>query len=107
MAAKGEEAIGSMGEDSALLANVLLHEGTHFGQFLDGLMQQSLDSPPTATGTDIEFRSFWNQSFQWEQVREDFAPFDTPLEQSNETWYQDAIRGEANLRAAIDIVYGF
>ncbi|MCG3176026.1 MAG: hypothetical protein MOGMAGMI_00964 [Candidatus Omnitrophica bacterium] len=89
-----------IGEDSGLLAAVLVHEGTHFQQFLDGSIQDNTNST-----VDIEFTAFWNEAVYWDKVRSDFLPIDTVLEQELETAYQVALQGEAALRAFIDALY--
>jgi prepilin-type N-terminal cleavage/methylation domain-containing protein len=89
-----------MDEETELLATVLIHEGTHFQQFLDGdSMNPNLDV------IDRELRAFWNMSTYWGTVRAGFLPIDTPLEDANEDAYQAALQGEAVLRAYIDQFY--
>lgn len=89
-----------IGEDAGLLAAVLVHEGTHFQQFLDGAIFDNTNSV-----VDIEFTAFWNEAVYWDKVRTPFLPIDTALEQELETAYQTALQGEAALRAFIDALY--
>lgn len=89
-----------IGEDAGLLAVVLVHEGTHFQQFLDGSLFDNTNST-----VDIEFTAFWNEAVYWDKVRTPFLPIDTALEQELETAYQTALQGEAALRAFIDAIY--
>ncbi|OGX38935.1 MAG: hypothetical protein A3C53_02385 [Omnitrophica WOR_2 bacterium RIFCSPHIGHO2_02_FULL_68_15] len=87
-------------EPPATLAAVLVHEGTHFQEYLDGRL---LDS---SRGTvDNEFDAFWNAAAFWEDIRATQAPFTTPLEQQVEGPYQLALQGEATLRDYIASVY--
>ncbi len=92
-----------MTEDAELLASVLIHEATHFGQYLDGNIINYISG--LVSVVDIEFQAIWNQSFHWESIRDAYDPFTTPLAQSNEAYYQHAIRGEADLKAFIASVY--
>lgn len=86
-------------EDPGVLAATLVHEGTHFQQYLDGTLFTG------ASEIDIEFTAWWNQSAYWQSVRENFAPYDSRLEQARETAYSYAVQGEAALRDYIATIY--
>ena len=89
-----------MNEDPGLLAAVIVHEGTHFQQFLDGeLFDPSLSTP------EVEFRAWVNEAVYWETVRAGFSPFDSPLAQQEETGYQVASLGEGALRDFLASTY--
>jgi len=89
-----------LSEPPATLAAVLVHEGTHFQEYLDGRL---LDS---SRGTvDNEFDAFWNSAAFWEGIRLTQAPFTTALEQDLEGIYQTARQGEAALRDLIAARY--
>ena len=90
-------------EDASLLAAVLVHEGTHFQQYLDGSSHHRLAGDLTVV--DIEFRAFWNAAVYWGEIRTAQAPFTTVLEQDAEGLYQLAQQGEAALRNEIDSRY--
>jgi|GEM_PF-1672016 len=87
-------------ESAGLLAVVLVHEGTHFQQFLDFSLFDN-----TQSVIDTEFEAFWNEAVYWDGVRADFLPFDTDLEEESEFIYQTALQGEAALRTLIDSLY--
>ncbi len=91
------------GETAEVLVSTLMHEATHFGQYLDGTIVNFIAG--VVDLIDVEFKAFWNESFYWGQVRESFLPFDTELEESNEAYYQQAVLGEANLKAFIASIY--
>lgn len=89
-----------LSEPLATLAAVLVHEGTHLQEYLDGRL---LDS---SRGTvDNEFDAFWNSAAFWEGIRFTQAPFTTPLERDLEGIYQTARQGEAELRDLIAARY--
>ena len=93
-----------VGEAPGLLADVLVHEGTHFEEFLDGTARDYINH--IVTIVDVEFTAFWNEAVLWADIRAGFIPFDTPLELEEENVYQMAGRGEAYLRSAITQAYG-
>jgi len=82
------------------IAATLVHEGTHFQQYLDGQIFN-----PTQTVIDIEFRAWWNAAVFWHEVRAQASPLDTRLEQEAEFGYRTALQGEAALRALIASLY--
>ena len=85
-----------LGESAAILAAVLVHEATHFQEYLDGrLMNNSLGT------VDIEFDAFWNGAAFWGEVRAAQAPYTSSLERDVEGLYQLALQGEAALRNEI------
>lgn len=91
-----------LSEPPEILADVLIHEGTHFQQYLDGRVFN------TGLGTvDIELDAFWNEAVYWGEVRDRFGPpfDDSPLEQESEGVYQLAQQGESALRDAIAAAY--
>ena len=79
------------------LAMVLIHEGTHFQQYLD----LSAGSEGTE---DIEFEAFWNAAVIWGDIRSDVGTY-TSLEEQEEHFYLLAHESEASLRAEIRILY--
>ena len=89
-----------LSEAPAVIAGVLVHEGTHFQQYLDvTLLDTSLSV------VDIEFRAWWNAAAFWQNVRTAFLPASTVVEQTNENGYQAALQGEAALRDLIAALY--
>ncbi len=87
-------------ESPTVLADVLVHEGTHFQQYLDGRI-----SNPQLGLVDIEFDAFWNQAVFWSEVRGTIGTIDTQGEHDMDTVYQLAQQGEGALRNAIAAVY--
>ncbi len=67
--------VSYMSEAPEILAAILVHEGTHFQEFLDGDLFN-----PSLTVVDMEFLAFWNESAYWDTVRPSILPIDTPLE---------------------------
>ena len=80
-------------EDPKVLATALVHEATHFQQFLDGsAWDRSRDAE------DLEFQAWSNEAAFWEEARASVGPINTFLEQQSELAYRTALRGEAALR---------
>lgn len=90
----------ALNEAPGVLAAVLVHEGTHFQQYLDATLYDE-----DQTIVDIEFRAWWNEAVYWKEVRGQFLPIDTPLEEEIEFGYQTALQGEAALRDLIAALY--
>ena len=93
-----------LSEDPSAVAAVLVHEGTHFQQFLDGSIHN--EAAGNLTIVDIEFRAFWNAAVYWGSVRSGLAPFNTQLTADLESLYNLALQGEAALRNEIAARYG-
>ena len=91
------------GEDPGVLAAVLVHEGTHFEQYLDGTALEYADG--TISVIDIEFTAWWNAAVYWEEVRSQFSPIDTVAENTLEIGWEKAKEGEAALRDLIAPLY--
>jgi hypothetical protein len=86
--------------DPRLLAGVIVHEGTHFQQFLDGeLFDSSLSTP------EREFRAWVNELVYWNEIRPIVSSLRTPLAEQYEFTYQIALRGEGALRDFLASVY--
>ncbi len=90
-------------EEPAMLASVLVHEGTHFQQYLDSSLHHKAVGDLTVV--DTEFRAFWNAAVYWGSVRDSTPVTGTVLEYNLELAYSYAQQGEAELRALIDAVY--
>lgn len=90
-------------EAPAILAAVLVHEGTHFQQYLDGSIHNFFAG--NLTVIDIEFRAWWNQSVYWDSIRAQHLPIDTVLEQELEQAWLRAKQGESALRDYITPLY--
>lgn len=90
-------------EDPEALAAVLVHEGTHFQQYLDGTAFHRLNG--AITTVDQEFAAFWNGAVYWSSVRATQQPPGSSLETDLESLYQLAQLGEAALRNEIDARY--
>jgi len=90
-------------ETVAAIAGVLVHEGTHFQQYLDGSLHSQ--HAGTLTVVDTEFRAFWNQAVFWGEVRDGEAPHTTFLENQMESVYDLAQQGESALRNEIAARY--
>ena len=80
-------------ERPEVLAAALVHEGTHFRQFLDGTLLN-----PTRSNVDIECDAWWNEAAFWDEMRGKVWPIDTALERESEFAYRTALQGEARLR---------
>jgi hypothetical protein len=89
-----------LNEPPASLAAVLVHEGTHFQQYLDG----RLFDPALGT-VDTEFDAFWNAAAYWQDVRSSQSPFTSPLELEVEGIYRLALQGVPQLRDHIVALY--
>ena len=81
------------------MAATLVHEGTHFQQYLDGTLIWYAAGGITVV--DVEFTAWWNQAVDWQGVRPSFSPDDTVVEVTNEAAYQAALQGEGALRNLI------
>lgn len=90
-------------EDPAVLAAVLVHEGTHFQQYLDGSLHN--EGLGKLTTIDIEFRAWWNEAVYWDSVRASFLPISTSLEDEEEKGWRPAKQGEGALRDYITPLY--
>ncbi len=90
-------------EDAGVLAAILVHEATHFQEYLDGTLAEFYAG--NITNTDVEFTAWWNEAVYWAEVRDDFLPIDTPLEEQLELAYQTALQGEGALRDLITQIY--
>ena len=90
-------------EQVGVLAGVLVHEGTHFEQYLDGTLLRHADGELSVV--DVEFTAWWNAAAYWAGVRNQFLPADTVVEQTMETGWQKAQEGEAALRDLIASLY--
>ncbi len=90
-------------EDPNVLAAVLVHEGTHFQQLLDGTTVDYLLGNKTVV--DVEFTAWWNGAAFWQTVRGDFLPPATVVAFTNEAGYQAALQGEGALRDLITSLY--
>ena len=90
-------------EDPKVLAAVLVHEGTHFQQFLDGTTVDYLLRNKTVV--DVEFTAWWNGAAFWQTVRGNFLPPATTVAFTNEAGYQAALQGEGALRDLITSLY--
>ena len=87
-------------ETPATIAAVIVHEGTHFQEYLDGRLYAA------GRGTvDNEFDAFWNEAVFWQDTRASQSPFTTGLEEEEEAIYQTALQGEAELRDHIAALY--
>ena len=84
-----------LNETSEALAAVMVHEGTHFQEYLDG---RSFN--PLYGDVDIEFDSFWNGAVFWGEIRGGVL-ITTALENDVEGLYQLAQQGEGALRDEI------
>ena len=80
-------------EDPKVLAGALVHEATHFQQFLDGSIWDG-----SHTAVDLEFQAWSNEAAFWDEMRASIWPINTFLEQQSELAYRTALRGEAALR---------
>ena len=80
-------------ENPKVLAAALVHEATHFQQFLDGSL-----SKPSRSNVDLEFQAWWNEAAFWDEARAEVWPINTFLEGQAELAYRTALRGEAALR---------
>lgn len=92
-----------LGEDAEAIAAVLVHEGTHFQQYLDGTTFHRRAG--TITTVDTEFTAFWNAAVYWGGVRAGQIPVSSFLEDDLESLYQLALQGEAQLRNEIAARY--
>jgi len=90
-------------EDAEAIAAVLVHEGTHFQQYLDGTTFHRLGG--TITTIDTEFTAFWNAAVYWGEIRSTQIPVTSFLEDDLENLYQLAQQGEAQLRNEIAARY--
>lgn len=93
-----------LADSPGALAAVLVHEGTHFQQFLDGSIHH--EALGNLTVVDIEFRAFWNAAVYWGEIRTGQIPFNTQLKFDLEYLYNLALQGEAALRNEIAARYG-
>lgn len=91
-------------EDPLALATILVHEGTHFQQYLDGSLHN--ERLGNLTRIDTEFRAFWNAAVFWGEIRSSVLPVSTSAELDMENLYQLAQQGEAALRNEITARYG-
>ncbi len=80
-------------ESPQALAAALVHEGTHFQQFLDGTLLS-----PEQVAHEAEVAARWNEAVVWDEIRADCWPIDTPLEREQEFGYRTVLRGESALR---------
>lgn len=78
-------------ESAAVIASVLAHEGTHFGQYRDG----SLFSAQSEV--DVEFRAYWNGSAAWQRLRP-ASTGGTLLERDLNTILAQAQQGESSFK---------
>ncbi len=86
-------------EDPATLAAVLVHEGTHFRQYLDGsLLDDNL------TVVDIEFVAWWNAAVYWQGVQTP-ALSETRLGGIQDVGLSWALQGESYLRDQLAVLY--
>jgi hypothetical protein len=90
-----------LGEDPRVLAAALVHEATHFQQFLDGSL---LD--PATSHVDLELEAWWNEAAFWDEARASTWPANTFLEEQAELAYRTALRGEAALRDLVTAIHG-
>jgi hypothetical protein len=90
-----------LGEDPRVLAAALVHEATHFQQFLDGSL---LDD--AASRVELELEAWWNEAAFWDETRAAGAPGMSILEEQAELAYRTALRGEAALRDLITAIHG-
>jgi hypothetical protein len=86
-------------EDPRVLAAALVHEATHFQQFLDGSLQHE-----HAWHSDHECDAWWNEAAFWDEARTQVGPIDTPLEQQFELGYRATLRGEAALKTLLTAI---
>jgi hypothetical protein len=82
-----------LGEDPRALAAALVHEATHFQQYLDGSLLGA-----GGWSDEIEFAAWWNEAAVWDELRGASWPIDTTLEAEAEFMYRTALRGEAALK---------
>ena len=80
-------------ENPAVLGAALVHEGTHFQQYLDGTLLQ-----PNWSIVETEFTAWSNEAAFWDEARGATWPFDTALEHEEEFGYHTVLHGEAALR---------
>ena len=88
-------------EDPAVLASALVHEATHFQQFLDGRLCGA--SPDQV---DLEFAAWSNEAAFWDEIRSQRGPAKTFLELQEEFAYRTTLRGEAALRDLLEALHG-
>ena len=95
-----------LNDNPLALAAVLVHEGTHFQDYLDMDPQMQAYSSSLSARVDIEFSAWWNEAAFWQDVKQQAGPIDTPLEdQVQRGAYEHAIQGEAALRDFIAGLY--
>ena len=90
-----------LGEDPRVLAAALVHEATHFQQFLDGSLLE-----PDVSHVDLELEAWWNEAAFWDETRASTWPANTFLEEQAELAYRTALRGEAALRDLVTAIHG-
>lgn len=89
------------GEDPRILAAVLVHEGTHFQQYVDGTVFD-----PSHSTRDAEADAWVNGATFWQEIRtSEGLPWTSELARQEELSYQVARQGEGPLRDLIVALY--
>lgn len=90
-----------LGEAPTVLAAALVHEATHFQQFLDGsLFDTARDD------VDTEYVAWANEAAFWDEVRGSAGAPEGELAAQAEFAYRTALRGEAALRDLLEALHG-
>ena len=87
------------------LAAILVHEGTHLGQYIDGSLLSSQYGVVQEDTVRIEFTAWWNAATYWNTVRGQYASSDTPVVNTMEAGWTAAQQGEGALRDLIRSSY--
>jgi hypothetical protein len=90
-----------LNEDPRVLSAALVHEATHFQQFLDrSIFNQSI---PRA---NLELEAWQNEAAFWEGVRGELVASHSALARQPELAYRTALRGEGALRDLLAALEG-
>ena len=90
-----------LGEEPKVLAAALVHEATHFQQFLDGSLFQAQVDP-----IEVEMAAWSNEAAFWDEIRGGAPRRQSVLENQAEFAYRTALRGEAAMRDLLEALHG-